>query len=138
MISAELYEDFVVPYISRLGDKMGSVRLHSCGISDHLIEAISHIRNLSIIDTGSGTSIGRIRKLMGPDIVVHVAPPMEMMMEGAPLSKILDWLDRTLDENKGGPLQIAYHLEPDYNLSNCLAIHDELERRGLVTNSRIY
>ena len=134
MISADLYEDFVVPYISQLGDKLGSVRLHSCGISDHLIDAISHIRNLSIIDTGSGTSIGKIRKLMGPDFVIHIAPPMEMMMEGAPLSEILDWLDITLYENKDGPLQIAYHLEPDYDINNCLSIHDELERRGLITN----
>ena len=39
MISSDLYDDFVVPYISQLGDKLGSVRLHSCGISDHLIDA---------------------------------------------------------------------------------------------------
>jgi hypothetical protein len=138
MISSELYTDFVVPYISQLGDKLGSVRLHSCGISDHLINAISHIRNLGIIDTGSGTSIGKIRNLMGPDFVIHIAPPMKLMMGGVPKSEILGWLGRTLTENGGGPLQIAYHIEPDYEITNCLAIHDELEKRGLIINSRLY
>ncbi len=138
MISAELYEDFVVPYISQFGDALGAVRLHSCGISDHLIDAFSHIRNLKIIDTGSGTSVGKIRQLMGPDFVIHIAPPMELMMDGAPRSEMLGWLDTTLTENAGGPLQIAYHIEPDYELGNCLAMHDDLEKRGLITNKRLY
>jgi hypothetical protein len=63
---------------------------------------------------------------------------MEMMMESVPQSEILEWLNRTLTENEGGPLQIAYHIEPDYEISNCLAMHEELERRGLITNSRLY
>ncbi len=138
MISSELYEEFVVPYISQFGDALGAVRLHSCGISDHLINAFSHIRNLKIIDTGSGTSVGIIRQLMGPDFIIHIAPPMELMMNGAPRSEILGWLDRTLTENEGGPLQIAYHIEPDYELGNCLAMHDDLEGRGLISNKRLY
>ena len=138
MISADLFQDFIVPYISQLGDRFGAVRIHSCGISDHLIGPMSQIRNLSIIDTGSGTSVGNIRQLMGPGFIIHIAPPMEMMMEGVPQSEIIGWLDKTLAENDGGPLQIAYHAEPDYDISNCLAMHDELERRGLITNSRLY
>ena len=27
---------------------------------------------------------------MGPDFIIHIAPPMEMMMEGVPQSEILD------------------------------------------------
>jgi hypothetical protein len=138
MISSELYDEFVVPYISMLGDRFGAVRLHSCGISDHLIESMTHIRNLQIIDTGSGTSIARIRELKGKDFVIHIAPPMELMMGGVPRSDILNWLDNTIRENNGGPLQIAYHIEPDYEIGNCLAMHDELERRGLISNSRLY
>jgi Uroporphyrinogen decarboxylase (URO-D) len=138
MISGELYEEFVVPYISQLGDSLGSVRLHSCGISDHLINAISHIRNLKIIDTGSGTSIAKIRKLMGKDFVIHISPPMEMLMADVPQSEILGWLSTILAENEGGPLQIAYHVEPDYQIGNCLAMHEELEKRGLTANKRLY
>ncbi len=138
MISAELYEEFVIPYISQLGDKLSAVRLHSCGFSDHLIEPASHIRNLKIIDTGSGTSISRIREVMGNDFEINVFPPLEVLLEGVPLSDTIAWLDQTLAENLGGPLQIAYHLEPDYNMCNGLAIHDELEKRGLIRSGRLY
>lgn len=138
MISSDLFEEFVVPYISKLGDRFGAVRIHSCGISDHLIEPMSHIRNLKIIDTGSGTSVGKIRQMMGPDFTIHIAPPMELMMAGVPQAEILNWLRTTLNDNNGGPLQIAYHIESDYEVQNCLAMHDELERRGLMINSRLY
>jgi hypothetical protein len=138
MISSELYEEFVVPYISQLGDKLGSVRLHSCGISNHLIGPASHIRNLTIIDTGSGTSIRKIRETMGPDFEINVFPPVDVLVRGVPESRVISWLDTTLAENQGGPLQIAYHMEADYELRNGLVIHEELEKRGLLTPGRLY
>jgi hypothetical protein len=138
MLPSELYEDFVVPYVSQLGNKLGAVRLHSCGISDHLIPAISHIENLKIIDTGSGTSIARIREIMGKDFEINIAPPFEILMEGALQSDVLRWLDKTISDNQEGNLQIAYHMEPDYDIRNGLLIHEELERRGLITNKRLY
>jgi hypothetical protein len=138
MISSQLYDDFVIPYISQLGDQLGAVRLHSCGISDHLIEPISHIHNLKIIDTGSGTSILKIREIMGKEFEINVFPPLEVLMKGVPESSAMNWLDRTLSENQGGPLQIAYHIEDDYDIRNGLVIHDELEKRGLITPGRLY
>jgi len=138
MVSSDLYDEFIVPYISQLGNKLGFVRLHTCGMSDHIMNSIVKIRNLGVIDTGSGTSIKKIRELMGRDFTIHVAPPMEFMMQGASQSKILDWLNVTIGENQGGPLQIAYHMEPDYEVENCLAMHDELERSGLISNRRLY
>lgn len=133
MVSSDLYDEFIVPYISQLGDKLGDVRIHTCGMSDHIMESIVKIRNLKIIDTGSGTSIKAIRDLMGRDFTIHIAPPMEYMMANSPRNQILDWLNKTLEENQGGPLQIAYHIEPDYELGNCLVIHDELESRGVIS-----
>ncbi len=133
MISPETYQEFVVPYISQLGDKLGPVRLHSCGLSDHLIEPASHIRNLKIFDTGSRTSLAKVRDTMGNDLEIHVAPPTEVLLQGHPQSEVLAWLDQTIAENRGGPLQIAYHLEADYDTQNGLIIHQELEKRGLLT-----
>ena len=138
MISSELYEDFVIPYINQLGDKLGEIRLHSCGISDHLILPASHIHNLSIIDTGSETSIKKIREAMGNDFEINIAPPVKVLMKGVPKSVIIEWLDKTIAENMGGPLKIAYHLEPDYETGNCLALHEELEKRGLINSGRVY
>ena len=138
MISGELYEEFVVPYISQLGENVGSLRLHSCGFSDHLIKPASRIRNLKIFDVGSDTSIKKIRELLGNDIEIHVSPPASLLMDGSPVSNIMKWLDRTLEQNGNGPLQIAYHLEPDYDIRNCLVLHEELENQGLITNDRLY
>ena len=138
MISSEVYEDFIVPYVSQLGSKLGAVRLHSCGISDHLIKVISHIKNLKIIDTGSGTSVKKIRKIMGREFEINIAPPMELLMNGIQQTEILLWLDKTLSENQNGPIQIAYHMETDYDIRNCLVIHDELEKRGLINPVIMY
>ena len=138
MISSQLYEDFVVPYISQFGDKLGAVRLHSCGISNHLIEPASRIHNLKIIDTGSGTSISKIREIMGKEFEINVFPPVDLLLEGVPQSAVINWLDNILSENRGGPLQIAYHLEADYDILNGLVIHQELEKRGLITTGRLY
>lgn len=138
MVSSDLYDEFIVPYISQLGDKLGDVRIHSCGMSDHIMSSIVTIRNLKIIDTGSGTSVKGIRELKGKDFTIHIAPPMELMMNNAPRSQILEWLNLTIEENQGGPLQIAYHIEPDYEVANCLAMHDELEKMGLIVNKRLY
>ena len=138
MISSELYEEFVVPYISQLGNELGPVRLHSCGISDHLIESFSHIKNLKIIDTGSGTSMRKIREIMGKEFEINVSPPLEVLIEGVPQSAAVNWLDKTLSDNQEGPMQIAYHMEADYNIQNGLVLHQELEKRGLITRGRLY
>jgi len=138
MISSELYNDFVIPYTSQLGDKLGAVRLHSCGISNHLIKSATRIHNLKIIDTGSGTSILKIREIMGKDFEINVFPPVEALLAGVPQSEIISWLNKTLSENQDGPLQIAYHLEADYDIQNGLAINDELKKRGLITVGRLY
>jgi hypothetical protein len=138
MVSSDLYDEFIVPYISQLGEKLGDVRLHTCGMSDHIMKSIVKIRNLKIIDTGSETSIKGIRDLKGRDFTIHIAPPMEYLMADSPEKQIFGWLNKTLEENRGGPLQIAYHMEPDYEVSNCLIMHDELERRGLIENKRLY
>ena len=131
MLRPAHYERFVIPYASRLGRELGPVRLHSCGRSDHLLAAIAKIENLGSLDTGSNTSVAAIRARFGADFRIDLAPPVELLLEGADRSGVLDWLERTLAENAGGPLHIGFHLEPGYAVANCLAIHDELRSRLL-------
>ena len=138
MLSAGLFETFVTPYVSRLGEKLGAIRLHSCGNTDHLLEPISKIKNLTIIDTGSGTSIARIREIMGKNVEINVFPDVNLLLKNTPQADVKKWLDGVLQDNDGGDLKIAYHLEDSYNLENCLFIHDELERQGLITSGRRY
>jgi len=132
MISGEQYREFVTPYVSQLGKKFGKVRLHSCGPSDHLLEAISLIEGLSVIDTGSNTSIARIRERMGPGFEINVEPPLQFMLKDTPEKDLSGWLQQVLDENQGGPLKLVMHIEPDYSEERCRMVYDELERKKLV------
>jgi len=132
MISNEQYLEFIVPYVNQLGDRFDNIRLHSCGISDHILDAITSIKNLGIIDTGSNTSVKKIREMMGPEFEINLEPPVKLMLTSASAGDILDWLNNTLEENDGGPLKFALHLESGYNTDNCLLIFDELTKRGLA------
>lgn len=138
MLDEYSYREFVIPYLSMMGRDFGAVRLHSCGNSDHIMDAICEIENLKIIDSGSNTSLEPIRRKMGRDFEINIFPPVEILSDGSQEEDIKEWLERTLRENDGGNLKIAYHLEPDYNLSNCIFIHEELERLRLVKKGRIY
>jgi hypothetical protein len=97
-----------------------------------LLDPIASIKNVSIIDTGSDTSIKRIREMMGPAFEINIAPPVKLMLKDATSEEMLAWLNKTLDENAQGPLKIALHLEAGYNTKNCLLLFDELKRRGLT------
>ena len=138
MLTGELFEQFVTPYISQLGKEFGSVRFHSCGKSDHIMDAITKIENLSVIDTGSYTSVRKIRENMGNNIEINISPPVELLLKSSTVEKIIQWLDQVLEENQSGSLKFAYHLEPGYSVENCLAINDELVKRGLVSGGRLY
>ena len=136
MIGGKHYDQYVVPFINKVADAIGPVRLHSCGLSNHLLKPMSHIRRLQGLDTGSNTSVKRVREQLGPDFRLDLAPPLEALREGAEKKVMLDWLDEVLYENGDGPLQLGYHIEPGYSVENCLVVHDELDRRVLVTKGR--
>jgi hypothetical protein len=137
MIRDRDYLAFVIPYVNRLAEELGPIRLHSCGKSDHLLAAFKEINKLAVLDTGSNTSVKRIREQLGNDLQIDLAPPHQLLLKGADKVQLLAWLDQTLEENGSGPLQIGYHLEPGYALENCLAIHDELAKRGLIPGGRL-
>ncbi len=132
MISGSDFLEHIVPYIDRLGERFHSVRLHSCGNSDHLIEAISRIRGLTIIDTGSETSIARIRSLAGVDFEIHIAPPLNYLADSAAGDEVNSWVDRTVEENARGPLKIQFHIEPGYSMERCLQIFERLAGKGIT------
>ena len=103
-----------------------------------MVDPICSIENLSIIDTGSNTSLAAIRKRKGKDFEINVFPPVEALVKGADRKLIEDWLAQTIKDNDGGNLKIEYHLEADYNWDNCNYIHQELERLGIVKMKRLY
>lgn len=132
MISNDQYMEFIVPFVNQFGERFGNIRMHSCGLSNHLIDAFSAIGNIGIIDTGSNTSVKRIREIMGHDFEINLEPPVKLMLKSASSNDMLDWLNKTLEENDGGPLKLALHLESGYGTENCMLIFDEIRKRGLA------
>ena len=137
MLDEQLYREFVRPYISLLGNELGSVRLHSCGNSDNIMPAICEVENLSIIDTGSNTSIATIRNNKGKEFKINVAPPVEVLLSNDEIDMV-NWLNKTIEENAGGNLKIVYHMEADYNEKSCIYISEHLSKSGLVAKGRLY
>jgi uroporphyrinogen-III decarboxylase len=137
LLDEHLFREFVTPYISLLGKEFGSVRLHSCGNADNVMPAICEVENLSIIDTGSNTSIAAIRRNKGKEFEINVAPPVEVLLSKDEVD-MKNWLDKTIEENAGGNLKIVYHIEADYNEKSCIYISEFLSKTGLVPKGRLY
>ena len=137
MLDEHQYREFVTPYLNFLGRAFISVRLHSCGNSDHIMPAICEVENLSVIDTGSNTSIDAIRKLRGKEFEINVAPPVEVLLSKDE-DHMVRWLHRTIKENQNGNLKIVYHMEADYNEKSCVYISEYLSETGLLSLGRLH
>jgi len=123
VVGPELIKKFVVPVTSKIGRRLGPVRLHSCGPSTNHLQAFSKIENLHSIDIGSDTSIGKAREIFGKEMLISIAPsPQDMAAENADL--ILRWAKNVVEENDGGNLEFVYHVEPSYNIENIRALMD--------------
>ena len=121
MVSPELIEKFVIPVTSKIGEKLGSVRLHSCGPSTNHLQAFSKIKNTNSLDLGSETSIRKAREIFGKDMLISVAPlPRDMSAESN--EPILSWAKRIIEENDGGNLAYVYHVEQNYNIDTIHAL----------------
>jgi hypothetical protein len=88
-----------------------------------------------VIDTGSNTSIAKIREMMGDDFEINIEPPLKLLLNHATEQDMLSWLDQILEENRDGPLKLALHIEPDYSIGNCLMMYNELKNRKLISGA---
>ena len=121
MVGPELIERFVVPVTSEIGQRLGPIRLHSCGPSTSHLEAFAGITNLQSLDLGGDSSVSKARELLGEDLLISVAPlPQDMAEQNA--DRILAWAERILEDNDGGKLEYVYHLEPGYNIKTIHAL----------------
>ncbi|MBN2296419.1 MAG: hypothetical protein JXM70_28580 [Pirellulales bacterium] len=121
MVGGGQFEELIVPQASRLGETVAAVRFHSCGKSDHLLTAFAKITNLGSLDLGGETSMALVRDTFRPDFPVSMAPPV-MLLSGEDPEPVLDWAQRTFEENNGGTLTVVCHLEAQYNLEAIRAL----------------
>ena len=131
LFSAELWESLAVPAMNELAEKNGSVRIHSCGKSDHLLEQMTQVHNVDVINIGSDTSIDRCRKLVGEQVKIEVIPDVQLLNDGS-TENIEAWVKKCLDENNGGPLKIQFHLDSGIPFENIVAIFQALQSSGLA------
>jgi hypothetical protein len=123
MVSPELIEQFVVPITSVIGEKLGPVRLHSCGPSTNHLETFARIKNLKSIDLGGDTSIKKARQVFGKEMLISISPmPNDMSAETT--EPLLKWAKNIIEQNNGAGLEFIYHLEAGYNLDTIYALTD--------------
>ncbi len=115
MVNPDMFAQFVLPHAARIAQALGPLRFHSCGASTHLLECMKTLDNLKWLDLGGDTSIARTREVFGREFPIDVAPMPADFSSDSP-DAILDWAQRIVTENDGGPLRILYHLEPNYKL----------------------
>jgi len=120
MVGGDAWETFVVPTLQRIGSELGPVRLHSCGRSDHILEAAGKVVRLDSLDLGGETSLVRVRRSFRRDLQVSIAPHAKLLTNGT-FDEFTAWTEQVLEENQGGELVILYHLEPQYPLATLRA-----------------
>lgn len=127
MVGPQQYEEFILPPLRRLGQRLGPLRLHSCGLSDHLLGQFGTLENLQCLNVGSGTSVRAIRRRFG-GLRIDLIPPSGLLTSGAPRD-VERWVRQVVDENEAGRLQFQFHLDQGQAAENCLQIIETL--RGL-------
>jgi hypothetical protein len=114
MVSPELFEQFVIPALSIMGEHVNRIKFHSCGASTHLISSCAKINKLCELDLGGETSVAKVRQVFGKDFPITISPTPEMLMADSS-QQIAEWLKRILQENAGGNMKIICHIEPSYS-----------------------
>jgi len=106
------------------------LRLHSCGHSDHLLDAAAGLNGLACLNLGSGTSVSRVRRRLG-DIRIDLIPDPHLLTLAGP-ADVDAWARRTLEENAGGRLEFQFHLDAGQPEANGHQIARTLRGLGIA------
>ncbi len=74
LISEDTYREFVLPYHKMListFSKGGPNSIHLCGKASHHFETIKKELNVMDFDTGYPTDLGKMRKILGPEVTLR-------------------------------------------------------------------
>ena len=129
MIDPGQFTEFVLPHLNMFADRVGPLRLHSCGHSDHLLDVFAQVKNLCSLNVGGNTSVAGIRARFGP-LRIDLLPDIQLLTFGTP-AEVDAWVRRSVEENGGGELEFQYHLDYAQPEANCLQIHRTLEALGM-------
>ena len=128
MIGPDHFAEFTLPALNRMGREFGPIKVHSCGLSDHLTDLFGGIEKLTCLNVGSHTSVARIRERLG-NLRVDVIPDAQLLTCQTP-DAVDRWVRRTVDENGDGRLEFQYHLDLLQPEENALQMGRTLRELG--------
>ncbi len=131
MIGPRQFEEFVLPHLDDFARRVGPLRLHSCGHSDHLLDTFQQVGGLASLNVGSNTSVAAIRERFGPTRI-DLIPDTQLLTFGKP-ADVDAWTRRSVEENGDGRLEFQYHLDAGQPQETCLQINRTLESLGIDT-----
>jgi uroporphyrinogen-III decarboxylase len=82
-ISGDTYEEFGLPYDTRLAQACHPFGVHHCGSLDPVAEVYAKIPNLVFMEAGFGTDFGAARRILGPDVAFNARISPVLMKNGA-------------------------------------------------------
>lgn len=89
MLSAELYEEFIIPVVKEMNERIGKVpssEFHHCGRGTHLFPAVKKHFNFNSINnlTFPMNDVAKVRNTLGEDVWVTVLIEDSIIKEGPP------------------------------------------------------
>jgi uroporphyrinogen-III decarboxylase len=131
MIGGEQFSEFDREPCAKLIRELGPGRLHSCGDSNHLLEAFHEVPGIGILNMGTNTSVAKARAIFGREVTLDVMPDPKVFCFGKP-DECAAWVRQCVEENQSGPLEIQYHLDLGTPEPNALAMHHALREAGFA------
>jgi hypothetical protein len=128
MIGPDQFAEFILPAVQNFGKLYGLVKIHSCGLSDHLTEMFAEIEGLNCLNVGSNTSVAKIRERIG-NVHIDLIPDAQMLTFGT-TPEIDRWTRQTVEENGDGELEFQYHMDLLQPEENCLQINKTIRELG--------
>jgi len=129
LISTKMYREHVLPYHRRLYTALGTGKpgsIHLCGNATRHFVTLRDELNVMQFDTGFPVDFGRLRKELGPDVLIQGGPHVELLLSRKP-AEIRDEVRRILATGvlDGGKfiLREGNNLAPHTPLENTEAMY---------------
>jgi hypothetical protein len=130
MLSVKMAREFMLPVYLRLRSEMStaqSVKIHLCGDATRHFRWLKEDLGVDEFETGFPVDHGKIRRELGPDVLIHGGPTVMALRDGSP-EMVAGETRRILDSGvcEGGRfvLREANNLAPGTPYANLAAMYD--------------
>ena len=136
MLSVDQYRELMLPLHRRFYDQFGARAnrgIHLCGDAQRHFAVLRDELNITSFDTGFPIDFGKLRRDLGPDVLVSGGPPVTFFLEDSP-APIRAEVERILRSGilEGGRfiLQEANNLPPGARLDVCQVFYETAKELG--------